>query len=123
MKPIRRVFLLFAALALAAGLAAFTLSGSARDALASTGADRRYAVVYEANGGAGVVTGDVPLVGTPLAIKDGSGLVRTGWRFDGWNTEPDGSGKSYAPGQVVCDIAPPDGTVTLYARWIRDAAG
>ena len=40
----------------------------------------------------------------------------TGWTFTGWNTKPDGSGKSYTNGQEVTNLN--DGNdVTLYAQW------
>lgn len=47
---------------------------------------------------------------------------RTGYVFGGWNTEPDGSGKTYYGGQKVSNLTDRDGaTVTLYAVWSPDA--
>ena len=42
---------------------------------------------------------------------------RTGYRFIGWNTAPDGSGTAYAPDASIVLTAP---VTTLYAQWERD---
>lgn len=44
-------------------------------------------------------------------------FTRTGYSFDGWTTDPDGSGKVYADEDTVQDLAGADETVTLYVRW------
>ncbi|MBR4844924.1 MAG: InlB B-repeat-containing protein [Bacteroidaceae bacterium] len=43
------------------------------------------------------------------------GFSRSGYRFLGWNTKPDGSGTTYTSGQVV-DLS---SDITLYAQWIQ----
>ena len=44
--------------------------------------------------------------------------TRTGYHFNGWNTQADGSGTAYADGQEVLNLtAEPDATLTLYAQW------
>ena len=54
---------------------------------------------------------------------------RRSYTFDGWNTEPDGSGVSFADGQEILNLTEynyldenrqkdPRGYVTLYAQWI-----
>ena len=43
-------------------------------------------------------------------------MERTEYRFTGWNTEADGSGQSYAPG----DSLTVEGNTTLYAQWHED---
>jgi uncharacterized repeat protein (TIGR02543 family) len=51
---------------------------------------------------------------------DQSGNVwfnRPGYIFTGWNTEPDGSGTTYAPNASIVLTAP---TTTLYAQWERN---
>ncbi|MEG0218179.1 MAG: hypothetical protein RR655_07665, partial [Raoultibacter sp.] len=41
-----------------------------------------------------------------------------GWRFDGWNDKPDGTGTSYADAAEVSDLSLEDAAVvTLYAQW------
>ena len=40
--------------------------------------------------------------------------TRTGYRFLNWNSQPDGSGAAYQPGQTV---GPLYGDLTLYAQW------
>jgi uncharacterized repeat protein (TIGR02543 family) len=47
-----------------------------------------------------------------LATNSGS-LVKTGYRFDGWNTAADGSGTFYAPGATYSN----SGNLTLYAQY------
>ena len=50
-------------------------------------------------------------------LTDGTAwFSRTGYIFTGWNTEPDGSGTSYAPDSSVVLTAP---VTTLYAQWER----
>ena len=43
--------------------------------------------------------------------------VRSGYSFTGWNTEPDGSGTSYAPNSNIVLTRP---LTTLYAQWEKD---
>jgi len=67
---------------------------------------------------------------TDTALRKNS-LTCTGYIFAGWNTEADGSGKSYVDGQEVINLTTEDnGIVKLYAQWIKaesslllDAAG
>lgn len=67
---------------------------------------------------------------TDKALRRNS-LSCTGYVFAGWNTKADGSGQSFADGQEVLNLTTEDnGTVKLYAQWIKsegslllDAAG
>ena len=43
--------------------------------------------------------------------------LRPGYIFKGWNTEPDGSGTSYAPSSTITLTRP---ITTLYAQWEKD---
>ena len=43
-------------------------------------------------------------------------FTRAGYKFIGWNTEPDGSGTAYAPDAPIVLTAP---VTTLYAQWER----
>ncbi len=46
---------------------------------------------------------------------------RKGWLFTGWNTKPDGSGRTYSDKGLVRDLTTKDGdTVTLYAQWLQN---
>ena len=78
------------------------------------------AVIYSANGATGGTTpGDVP-AGSPITIDPNTGnLIRAGFRFLGWNTQPDGSGTRYAAGMTP---VLPEGT-TLYAEWEPTSSG
>ncbi|MCG4733140.1 InlB B-repeat-containing protein [Casaltella massiliensis] len=74
-----------------------------------------FTVTYLANGGTGsYVDSDIP-AGSQYTIKDlnATGISRTGYTFTGWNTEANGGGTAYQPGDnitVNSDIA-------LYAQW------
>ena len=47
-----------------------------------------------------------------------NGFKRTGYKFKGWNTKADGSGKSYANKAAVKNLTSKNGaTVKLYAQW------
>jgi len=72
-----------------------------------------YTVTYNANGGSG---------STPSAqtVNAGNSVyisytypTKTGYTFDGWNTEADGSGTNYSTGSNFT----PTESITLYARW------
>ena len=50
--------------------------------------------------------------------EDGTAwFTRDGYKFIGWNTEPDGSGTAYAPDDPILLTAP---LTTLYAQWEKD---
>lgn len=49
--------------------------------------------------------------------------ARIGYEFSGWNTEPDGSGQSFADGEEILNLSTEnEGTVTLYAQWKRSTS-
>ena len=57
--------------------------------------------------------------GTPANL-DANQFAREGYRFGAWNTQADGLGTAYADMQSVQDLVSTDnGTITLYAQWIR----
>lgn len=74
-----------------------------------------FSVTYDPNGGTGGATDSNLALGTRYTIKSNGevNVIRPGYTFTGWNTEPDGSGISYAAGSTI-DIK---GDVTLYAQW------
>ena len=54
-------------------------------------------------------------ISTPLPKFD---FIKNASYFAGWNTEPDGSGDSYANEEGVLNLAPHEGEITLYAQWL-----
>lgn len=76
------------------------------------------AVSYAGNGNDGGTAPTDTLVyprgGTVVVAGNSGQLTKEGQAFDGWNTEADGSGTSYASGAAL-RIGPAD--VVLYAQW------
>lgn len=77
-----------------------------------------FSVTYDLNaggatGGSGTTAGTTQVGGTEHEIQLSTFTPPTGYTFDSWNTQPDGSGVSYAPGDGII----PTTNVTLYAMW------
>ncbi|MBD2860673.1 S-layer homology domain-containing protein [Paenibacillus sp. IB182363] len=83
----------------------------------------QYTVTYDGNdndGGSIPTDNETYVLNDSVAVSDNTGsLGRTGYTFAGWNTEADGSGTSYMPGDVFSMGA---GNVTLYAAWLDSIA-
>ena len=116
LQDIRLLFILIPALLLY-GCERNDLYDIARSAM-----DTGYlSVIYHPNGADG---GDVP-VDTSLyqpgqtvkVLGNTNALSKTGESFNGWNTEPDGSGSSYTTAQ---NLSLGDTDIILYARWTTD---
>lgn len=76
-----------------------------------------YTVEYNANGGEGTTASSTHTYGTGSALTT-NGFTRTGYVFNGWNTNADGSGSGYTNGQSVLNLTETaNGTVTLHAQW------
>ena len=82
-----------------------------------SGASDTFAVTYDPNG---ATSGTVPTdnndysSGDPVTVLGNTGsLVKTGYSFNGWNTEPNGSGSHYNAGGTFNISA----NTTLYAEW------
>ena len=76
-----------------------------------------YRIIYNANTGEGSMDDQTLSYDTVSNLHDNL-FEKTGYRFAGWNTEPDGSGKTYHNKQAVLNLAAEDGSeVTLYAQW------
>lgn len=76
-----------------------------------------YTVVYDSNGGTGSMTPSEHVYNTAKNLT-ANAFTRTGYTFNGWNTQKDGSGTKYANKAEVKNLtAEPNGTVTLYAQW------
>ena len=80
--------------------------------------DDKYTVTYDGNGNdGGTVPDDSNLyyAGDTVTVLGNTGaLFKSGYTFDGWNTESDGTGDNYIAGNTF-DM--PAKNVTLYAKW------
>ena len=76
-------------------------------------------VIYDANGGSGQMQTKGYTLGTEVGISGSAFTAPVGLKFHSWNTNPDGTGSMYNPGEKLI-INSDD--VTLYAIWIdKDA--
>ena len=81
---------------------------------ATTLGTETFDVSYDANGGTGTLpAASIVVSGSAVTVASGDGLTNNDSPFSGWNTEPDGSGTPYQPG----DIITVEGDITLYAQW------
>ena len=72
-------------------------------------------ITYNSNGGVGDVTDPSDyVVGVEATVKRSVGISSPGYVFIGWNTQHDGTGTAYQPGEL---ITVPEGGVVLYAQW------
>jgi len=79
-----------------------------------------YTVTFNANGGTGTVPAKQTVnAGTAITLPSGSGLTKSGYTFDGWNTNNSGTGTNYSAGGSYT----PTVSVTLYAKWNADSSG
>jgi len=69
-----------------------------------------HTVIFDNNGGTGVMANEVNNVATALTTDT---FTRAGYSFSGWNTAANGSGTAYADGASY----PFTADVTLYAQW------
>ncbi len=71
-----------------------------------------HTIHYEKNGGTGMMGDQTVNENEPTALFDNT-FTRTGFVFDGWNTEADGTGTYYNDGAIVTLLD----DLTLYAQW------
>ena len=77
-----------------------------------------YRISYDGNAGSGSMGSTGPIKYDSNYKLDANTYSRAGYAFDGWNTEPDGSGTNYGDQETVKNLAETDGeVVTLYAQW------
>lgn len=104
----------------AVGTEKITLTFNGNSEYKSKTADIFYTVVAKRtvtfNGGDGAT--DVPGVkycgdGLTITAPEAGSMKKTGYEFVGWNTAADGSGTSYAPGDILTITA----DMTLFAQW------
>ena len=82
----------------------------------------RYRVKYYGNGGKGGGKIDTVRYGEDYIIPNNWYTDRKGREFCGFNTEKDGSGKSFKEGQKVKNLTTVNGeSVVLYAQWKEPA--
>lgn len=74
-----------------------------------------FTLTYHLNGGNGNIPGTKSYTeGTPVTLDSGLGLFLVDHKFTGWNTEANGSGNSYTPGE---QIFMSNRNLNLYAQW------
>ena len=71
-----------------------------------------YTVSYNANGGSGAPGNQTKIYGVDLTLSS-TKPTRTGYSFNGWNTNSSGTGTNYASGGKYTGNA----NLTLYAKW------
>ena len=91
------------------------MSQSVRDALKRY-VGSTYTVKYHANGGTGSMP-DQKIEADSYETLNSNQFTRTGYRFNGWNTQKDSSGTSYSDYAYIHNIADLGETVDLYAQW------
>ncbi len=72
-------------------------------------------ITFDSNGGVGTMVNQTIPANTPTALTKNT-YTRTGFLFNGWNTERDGTGTKYHDEEEVSDL----GEITLYAEWKAD---
>lgn len=76
------------------------------------GAKTSYAVNYDANGGSGAPESQVKWYNESMTLSSVT-PTRSNYNFTGWNTQADGSGVDYTPGQTYTV----NSQLGLYAKW------
>lgn len=74
-----------------------------------------HTIRYDANGGYGAPGNQTKTMGVDLWLSSTT-PSRSQYVFKGWNTQANGSGTSYSPGQQFY----PDADTTLYAQWEKE---
>jgi len=74
-------------------------------------------ISLSANGGSGSLSALSGVSGSTVTLPGASSVVRAGYTLTSWNTDANGSGTSYSPGQTLTLTS----TLTLYAQWKKVA--
>ena len=101
------------------------IGGTINGGVEHSNASDDYAVIaFDANGGTGTMSAQYVLINTDTIIKDNEyynleaiksvGYTREGYTFKGWNTQADGLGDKYTPGESNINISE---NIILYAQW------
>ena len=76
-----------------------------------------YTVSFDNNGGTGTMDSQT-LTYNQAQTLTANTFTRTGYTFNGWNTQANGQGTNYTDKQSVKNLASTNGaTITLYAQW------
>lgn len=77
----------------------------------------RYSVKYDSNGGSGSMNDQLFAFDEEKNLS-ANAFTKNGYRFVGWNTEPDGRGEAVADQKLVKNLSANDGEIIpLYAQW------
>ena len=78
---------------------------------------KTYQIRFDGNGAdSGSMENQSMIYGTPAALSRNQ-YGKTGYQFENWNTAADGTGTSFADGEVVNSLTAED-EITLYACWV-----
>lgn len=78
-----------------------------------------YSLSYDANGGMGTMSAEAGVAGTTATVAQ-NGFTRDNYTFTGWNTQADGKGDAYKPGD---SFTLTDKDTVLYAQWSKNSGG
>ena len=78
-----------------------------------------YSLSYDANGGMGTMGAEAGVAGTTVTVAQ-NGFTRDNCTFTGWNTQADGKGSVYKPGD---SFTLTDKDTVLYAQWSKNSGG
>ena len=74
-------------------------------------------LTYDANNGEGTVDSATGVAGESVTVAE-NGFTRNDYTFTGWNTQADGKGTAYKPGD---NFTLTDEDTVLYAQWSKNA--
>ena len=78
--------------------------------------DNVFTVKYDKNGGTGSMDNSIIRRDTSTALRKNT-FTRSGYTFEKWTTNKNGTGTAYTDGKSVKNLAAGGGTITLYAKW------
>lgn len=78
-----------------------------------------YSLSYDANGGMGTMGAEAGVAGTTVTVAQ-NGFTRDNYTFTGWNTQADGKGAAYKPGD---SFTLTDKDTVFYAQWSKSSGG
>ena len=90
-----------------------TITAQWKDAGSNTPSITRYTVSFDRNGASGTApSAQTVNAGQSITLPSGSGLSKSGYKFEGWNTNSSGTGTTYAAGASYTVNA----NTTFYAK-------